>query len=94
LLSIVGATFGAIDPPCIACGKTVGPFLGGIIGVIDFGVKFGLPAAAGGFVVGSIGSCFWRGHGNGPRDRYDGSLPEDQAFWVKPSSEQVKRFEG
>jgi hypothetical protein len=91
---MIGAIYGAIDPPCIACGKTVGPFFGAIIGVIEFGLKFGLLAASAGFVVGAIGSCFWREQGKPSRDPNTPSLPEDQAYWTKPKSEEIKRFEG
>lgn len=94
LLSTIGATYGAIDPPCIACGKTVGPFFGAIIGVIGFGLKFGLPAASAGFVVGAIGSCFWQEQGNASRDSITRPLPKDQEYWSRSESEKFKRLNG
>jgi hypothetical protein len=90
---MIGAIYGAIDPPCIACGKTVGPFFGAIIGVIEFGLKFGLLAASAGFVVGAIGSCFWRQQGKLSRDPYSRPFADDQDYWSRPQSEEFKRLD-
>src|SRR5437660_12543299 len=93
LLSLVGAVFGAVDPPCIACGKTVGPFFGAIIGVIGFGLKFGLPVAATGSVFGAVGSCFWREQGGVSQGPVVRPLPGNQAYWANPESERIRRLE-
>ena len=99
VISVFGALYGANHPPVIACGKTVGPFFGGILGAIAFGLKFGLPTAGVGAVLGPIGACFWPADTRPSSEFYvnrphASRIPGDQEFWAKQTSERVKRCEG
>jgi hypothetical protein len=93
LLSFAGAAFGALFPPS-CCGVTADRLSGAIFGVVGFGYYLGLPTAAAGSVVGTVASCFWRVHGNLSSGRYARSLPQDQDYWTKPESDQIKRRDG
>jgi hypothetical protein len=91
LSCLAGAFHGAAHPPCIACGKTVGPFIGAMLGVGGFAYEFGLLAAGMGAVFGAVGSLLFRRKNKHSGVEFGRLSLEDQPDRSNTKDERIKR---